>query len=119
MFDVNNVKSFENLDTWRDEFLIQANPNDPDSFPFVVIGNKIDIEDSKRAVPAKKIQAYCAARGNLPYFETSAKEATGVEQAFEVIARNALQQDDAQDFSQEYSDAININLDTESSSCAC
>ncbi|ANB10985.1 Rab family GTPase YPT7 [Sugiyamaella lignohabitans] len=119
MYDVNNAKSFEALENWRDEFLIQANPRDPDSFPFVVIGNKIDVEDSKRAVSTKRAQAFCASKGNLPYFETSAKEATGVEQAFEVVARNALQQEDAQDFSQEYSDAININLDSDSSSCAC
>lgn len=119
MFDVNNNKSFEALEQWRDEFLIQANPSDPDSFPFVVIGNKIDVEESKRVVSAKRAQAFCTAKGNLPYFETSAKEATGVEQAFEVIGRNALQQEDAQDFSQEFSDAININLDSEASSCQC
>ena len=50
MFDVNNVKSFETLDNWRDEFLLQANPREPDSFPFIVMGNKIDIEESKRQV---------------------------------------------------------------------
>jgi len=38
------------LDSWRDEFLIQASPNFPESFPFVVLGNKIDVEESKRAV---------------------------------------------------------------------
>lgn len=119
MYDVNNAKSFESLENWRDEFLIQASPPDPDSFPFVVIGNKIDVDESKRVVSSKRAQAFCAGKGNLPYFETSAKEATGVEQAFEVIGRNALQQDDAQDFSQEYSDAININLDSEQGGCAC
>ncbi len=35
VFDVNNSKSFDALDSWRDEFLIQASPRDPDSFPFV------------------------------------------------------------------------------------
>lgn len=32
---MNNAKSFDTLDSWRDEFLIQASPRDPDSFPFV------------------------------------------------------------------------------------
>jgi hypothetical protein len=36
--DVNTAKTFENLENWRDEFLIQASPNDPDNFPFVVLG---------------------------------------------------------------------------------
>ena len=29
VFDVNNTKTFEHLDHWKDEFLIQANPRDP------------------------------------------------------------------------------------------
>lgn len=35
VYDVNNAKSFEALDSWRDEFLIQASPRDPTNFPFV------------------------------------------------------------------------------------
>ena len=50
VFDVNNAKSFETLESWRDEFLIQASPRGPENFPFVVIGNKIDMEESKRMV---------------------------------------------------------------------
>lgn len=50
VYDVNSAKSFETLDSWRDEFLIQASPHDPENFPFVVLGNKIDVEESKRQV---------------------------------------------------------------------
>lgn len=50
MYDVNSNKSFEALDGWRDEFLVQASPHDPENFPFVVLGNKIDMEESKRMV---------------------------------------------------------------------
>lgn len=50
VYDVNSAKSFETLDSWRDEFLIQASPHDPENFPFVVLGNKIDMEESKRQV---------------------------------------------------------------------
>ena len=52
VYDVNNRKSFDTLDSWRDEFLIQASPQDPESFPFVLIGNKIDVPGDKRAVSA-------------------------------------------------------------------
>ena len=50
VYDVNSAKSFETLDSWRDEFLIQASPHDPENFPFVVLGNKIDVEEGKRQV---------------------------------------------------------------------
>ena len=52
VYDVNSSKSFETLDSWRDEFLIQASPHDPENFPFVVLGNKIDMEENKRQVRA-------------------------------------------------------------------
>jgi hypothetical protein len=40
-------QTFENLDLWRDEFLIQAAPRDPENFPFVCLGNKIDMENQR------------------------------------------------------------------------
>ncbi len=49
VFDVTIQKSFEDLETWRNEFLVQANVTDPDRFPFVVLGNKVD-QAEQRAV---------------------------------------------------------------------
>jgi len=95
VYDVVQPKTFDNLDSWRDEFLIQAGPRDPDNFPFVVLGNKIDVDN--RAVAQKRALAWCQAKGNIPYFETSAKEAINVEQAFQLIARNALKQEQEED----------------------
>lgn len=34
-------------------------------------------------VPSKRAMAFCQSKGGIPYFETSAKEAINVEQAFE------------------------------------
>lgn len=108
---MNSAKSFETLDSWRDEFLIQASPHDPENFPFVVLGNKIDVEEGKRQVSSlpfstrlifcpqvlqvtqKRAMTWCQSKGNIPYFETSAKEAINVEQAFQTVAKNALQQE--------------------------
>uniref|UniRef100_A0A3P9H251 RAB7A, member RAS oncogene family n=1 Tax=Oryzias latipes TaxID=8090 RepID=A0A3P9H251_ORYLA len=91
VFDVTAPNTFKTLDSWRDEFLIQASPRDPENFPFVVLGNKIDLEN--RQVTTKRAQAWCQSKNNIPYFETSAKEAINVEQAFQTIARNALKQE--------------------------
>lgn len=45
VYDVTAPNTFKTLDSWRDEFLIQASPRDPENFPFVAIGNKIDMEN--------------------------------------------------------------------------
>lgn len=37
--------------------------------------------------------AWCQSKGNIPYFETSAKDAINVEQAFVTVAKNALERD--------------------------
>jgi len=119
VYDVNSPKSFETLDSWRDEFLIQASPRDPDNFPFVVLGNKVDMGEERRMISQKRAHAYCQQRGQMPYFETSAKDNVNVEQAFEVIARNALLQEESEEYGGDFSDPININLDPERDGCAC
>jgi len=65
-----------------------------------VLGNKIDVEENKRVVStepvlrkaiclphvqisSKRAMTFCQSKGGIPYFETSAKEAINVEQAFE------------------------------------
>jgi len=118
VFDVNVSKTFENLDSWRDEFLIQAGPRDPDNFPFVVLGNKIDLEN-QRLVSQKRATAWCQQKGNIPYFETSAKEAINVEQAFQVIAKNALKQENDEDFYIPDTVDVNENQDSGKGGCAC
>lgn len=60
---------------------------DPESFPFVVLGNKVDVEESKRMISSKRAMTFCQSKGGIPYFETSAKEAVNVEQAFEGESR--------------------------------
>lgn len=92
MYDVNSMKSFDNLNNWREEFLIQvllylclwiiillleshlqkdfnklkrlkntepffydlaylqASPSDPENFPFVVLGNKVDVDGGNSRV---------------------------------------------------------------------
>lgn len=91
VYDVNNTKSFDNLENWRDEFLIQASPPNPENFPFIVLGNKVDADEGhSRTVSEKKAKAWCSSKGDLSHFETSAKEDINVDTAFETVARNAL-----------------------------
>lgn len=109
VYDTTAPNTFKNLDSWRDEFLIQASPRDPDHFPFVVLGNKIDLEN--RAVSTKRAQQWCQAKNDIPYFETSAKEGINVDLAFQTIAKNALAQEGEAELYNEFPDQIKLNAD--------
>lgn len=119
VFDVTVPKTFETLDSWRDEFLIQASPRDPENFPFVVLGNKIDLES--RAISQKRAMSWCQNKNNIPYFETSAKEAINVEQAFQTIAKNAMQQEADMDMYNDFPEQIKLgdNNNQPDNGCSC
>ncbi|XP_052868445.1 ras-related protein Rab-7a [Anopheles bellator] len=107
VYDTTAPNTFKNLESWRDEFLIQASPRDPDHFPFVVLGNKIDLEN--RAVSTKRAQQWCQAKNDIPYFETSAKEGINVDLAFQTIAKNAIAQESEVDLYNDFPDQIKLN----------
>ncbi|CAH0477844.1 unnamed protein product [Peronospora belbahrii] len=119
VYDITNTKSFEKLDTWRDEFLAQAGPRDPDAFPFIVFGNKVD-KESERRVPKEKAQEWCRgknAQQPIQHYETSAKEATSVEEAFQTIASAALQKGQEDIYVPETIDLSSASSKRESFSC--
>lgn len=90
VYDITDLRSLDTLASWRDEFLVAAAPRDPDSFPFIVLGNKVDVTDKAREVPTRRAKTWCAAQGSLPLFETSAMDDINVEAAFDVVVRKAL-----------------------------
>ncbi|CAI5725418.1 unnamed protein product [Peronospora effusa] len=120
VYDITNLKSFEKLDTWRDEFLAQAGPRDSDAFPFIVLGNKVD-KESERRVPKEKAHEWCRGKNvqqPIQHYETSAKEATSVEEAFQTIAASALHKGHEDDiYVPETIDLSCTSSKRESSSC--
>ncbi|KAK8700383.1 hypothetical protein V6N13_018780 [Hibiscus sabdariffa] len=78
----------------KDEASNVASPSDPENFPFVVLGNKVDVDGgNSRVVSEKKARAWCGSKGNIPYFETSAKEGVNVEEANQCVAKDALKEE--------------------------
>ncbi|KAI9597970.1 P-loop containing nucleoside triphosphate hydrolase protein [Syncephalis fuscata] len=86
-----NYLTFEHLERWRETFLQKADPPDPEAFPFIVVGNKIDLEErvvSRRQ--ARDFAARCtsdAERFPVPCIEASAKDGANVDQIFNEIIR--------------------------------
>lgn len=89
VYDVTNLLSFEKLINWRNEFLLCAAPRDPQSFPFVVVGNKCELVEKRQVQPEQTIQ-WCKEKYDIPYVETSAKMNMNVDLAFQKLIIKAL-----------------------------
>eukprot|EP01100_Stratorugosa_tubuloviscum_P013663 TRINITY_DN699_c0_g3_i1.p1 TRINITY_DN699_c0_g3~~TRINITY_DN699_c0_g3_i1.p1 ORF type:complete len:204 (-),score=86.18 TRINITY_DN699_c0_g3_i1:38-649(-) len=82
VFDVTEQESFNDLESHLSECGRYA----PKAEKFLV-GNKIDLEDRKITFAAAQD---AASKGKVLYFETSAKDNTGIRQLFEGIARKLV-----------------------------
>ena len=114
IFALDNLTSFCNLTQWRQEFFRYSGVTPDIEFPFLVIGNKSDV--SPRAVSELNAQAWCRANGDVPYFETSAKQALNVEEVFQVAVRRFYEVDIANILTpstQKSGSVINLHNDTE------
>jgi len=95
VYDLTDINTFDHLQQWMDEFKVHVGTNisETSKFPFVVLGNKLDITSNatqKRQVPPSKVKQWCLSQNDIANYETSAKDASNVELAFETLARNAL-----------------------------
>ncbi|KAL6338721.1 hypothetical protein AAG906_023870 [Vitis piasezkii] len=97
----------------------QADPAEPEAFPFVVLGNKVDVDGgNSRVVSERRAREWCASRGDIPYFETSAKEDFNVDAAFLCVARVGLSNEHEQE---NYFRAISeaVSETEQKGGCAC
>jgi Ras-related protein Rab-7A len=54
----------------------------PDSFPFMVVGNKLDLSQDGRLVSTNAGNVFCRENGGMMFIETSAKENRNIDTAF-------------------------------------
>ncbi|OVA03535.1 Small GTPase superfamily [Macleaya cordata] len=86
VYDVTDESSFNNIRNWIRNIEQHAS----DNVNKILVGNKADMDESKRAVPTSKGQALADEYG-IKFFETSAKTNLNVEQVFFSIARDIKQ----------------------------
>jgi small GTP-binding protein len=83
VFNVDNRESFENIDFWITKLKELSG-----EIPFIIIGNKIDLEE-KRVVSSEEIKSK-AEKFGIKFFETSAKLNESVDKAFEDLSIQIL-----------------------------
>ena len=84
VYDITDRESFENLNSWLIEIEKNANKN----VYKLLIGNKCDLED-KRKVTFQEGKDFAESNG-MKFMETSAKTASKVQDAFELLTNEII-----------------------------
>jgi small GTP-binding protein len=114
-FGVDDQQSLENLSMWKKEFLHYADVQDEDHFPFVVLGNKVDIPERK--VQTDEAQSWCHMY-NMPLYETSAKDSTNVDNAFHAAVKRVIELDRYTDHTKHlHTDTIDLSKKNQRGGC--
>ncbi|KAL6558804.1 Ras-related protein Rab11D [Orobanche minor] len=79
VYDITKHQTFDHIPRWLEELRSHADKN----IVIILVGNKSDLED-QRAVPTEEAKEFAQKEG-LFFLETSALEATNVEDAFLVV----------------------------------
>jgi small GTP-binding protein len=88
VFDITNYSSFSAIQSWHRDLLEKLNENERDYFPFVLVGNKSDL--NKDRLVSEEDALALANKLDCYYIECSAKDNTNIEKIFSELIRNIL-----------------------------
>ncbi len=91
VFSICNMNSFYELAELREQII---RIKDDEDIPLVVVGNKADMEDD-RVVPRARAFQLAQSWGQKPYYETSARRRTNVDEVFLNLCAQIIQKDGA------------------------
>ena len=80
VYDITNNKSWVNVDSWMNELRNKG----PPGMVILLVGNKCDLAEEQGQVNAEEVSQY-AQKNDVAFIETSALDATNVDQAFNLI----------------------------------
>lgn len=91
VFSIASMSSLNELHELREQLV---NLKDDPNVPIVLVGNKSDLEED-RAVSRARAFAVSQSWGNVPYYETSAKRRSNVNEVFVDVCRQIIRRDNA------------------------
>lgn len=109
-YAIDDKSSFRNMNMWKNEFLYYADIKENTSFPFIVVGNKSDVTVEEREVSQLELETWCNENSIASCIETSAKNASNVQEAFKLAVQHWLRAESRADRTDcTYSDTVDLS----------
>ncbi|KJY02564.1 RAS small monomeric GTPase (Rsr1) like protein [Zymoseptoria brevis] len=89
VFSITSASSLRELIDLHDQIVRTKGDK---NFPMVLVGNKSDLEEDRAVSRAKAFQL-SQSWGNIPYYETSARQATNIHEVFMDVCRQIIRRD--------------------------
>ncbi|CAO3591284.1 unnamed protein product [Absidia cylindrospora] len=104
VYDISRRESFEHISTWLADVRRHANPHTT----IVLVGNKSDLDESKRQVTSEEAERFAKENGIALFLETSAKSASNVEEVFVKTAENVYEKIKSGEFASNETSGIRL-----------
>jgi len=93
VYDVTRPNTFEAVIKWKEDINKKVNfPGSEEPIPTVLLCNKIDLlENGERSQTKGELDSFCEEHGFLGWFETSAKENIGIDDAANFLVKHILE----------------------------
>ncbi|KAI8333137.1 hypothetical protein BC941DRAFT_435192 [Chlamydoabsidia padenii] len=104
VYDISRRESFEHISTWLTDVRKHANPHTT----IVLVGNKSDLDESKREVTYEEADKFAKENGIALFLETSAKSASNVEEVFVKAAENVYEKIKSGEFTNNETSGIRL-----------
>ena len=99
VYDITDKISFDKIDSWKKHFIKNYDGNDMNNFPFLLIGNKSDLNDDREITfengsnYANNMSNNGNNNNNVLFYECSAKNGHQINEAIQAIASKASDND--------------------------
>eukprot|EP00049_Salpingoeca_infusionum_P017595 m.353586 g.353586 ORF g.353586 m.353586 type:complete len:209 (+) comp16803_c0_seq1:105-731(+) len=91
VFDVSRVATFEAVQKWKADIDSKVFLRDGSKIPVVLLANKCDLAKEGKVQNPAEMKSYCEAQGFTEWFETSASQNIGIEQATRSLVDTILE----------------------------
>lgn len=94
VFDLTRIDTFDAVAQWKADIDAKVTWGEDDKpIPVVLLANKCDLEHNYFGKTKEDMDAYCQEHGFLGWFETSAKDNKGIEEASKALVQYILDND--------------------------